>query len=130
MTVPKTQKQPKKSAAFGGRLLVLFWGLKYSQFLEGQNKIYTYWIYLMEHMFLRSNYVLRYRFLMIFVNFRISCQIAIRRPASYHIMSGRIAIATTSLELRNQKCWVSPRPRALVWHIRTALVYDCVQLAG
>ena len=28
-------KQPKKSAAFGGRL-------KYSHFLEVQNKIYTY----------------------------------------------------------------------------------------
>ena len=49
MTVPKTKKLPKKSAAFGGRLLVLFWGLKYSHFLGVQNKIYTYWVYLMEH---------------------------------------------------------------------------------
>ena len=40
--VCKASKQPKKSAAFGGRLLVLFWGLKYSQLLEVQNKIYTY----------------------------------------------------------------------------------------
>ena len=39
MTVQKTKKQPKKSAAFGDRLLVLFWGLKQSQFLEVQNKI-------------------------------------------------------------------------------------------
>ena len=51
ITVQKTKKQPKKSAAFGGRLLVLFWGLKYSHFLEVQNKIYTYWVYLMEHIF-------------------------------------------------------------------------------
>ena len=49
MIVQKTKKQPKKSAAFGGRLLVLFWGLKYSHFLGVQNKIYTYWVYLMEH---------------------------------------------------------------------------------
>ena len=28
-----------------------------------------------------SNYVLKYRFLMNFANFRIFCQIAIRRPA-------------------------------------------------
>ena len=42
MTVQKTEKQPKKSAAFGGGLLVLFWGLKYNHFLEVQNKIYTY----------------------------------------------------------------------------------------
>ena len=38
----KTEKKPKKSAAFGGRLLVLFWGLTYNHFLEVQNKIYTY----------------------------------------------------------------------------------------
>ena len=42
MIVQKTKQQPKKSAAFGGRLLVLFWGLKYSHFLGVQNKIYTY----------------------------------------------------------------------------------------
>ena len=76
----KDKKQPKKSAAFGGRLLVLFWGLKYIQFLEVQNKINTYWVYLMEHIFLRSNYVLKYWFFINIVNFRISCQIAIRRP--------------------------------------------------
>ena len=52
MTVQKIQKQPKKSAAIGGRLLVLFWGLKYSHFLEVQNQIYTYWVYLMEHILL------------------------------------------------------------------------------
>ena len=42
MTVQKAKKQPKKLAAFGGRLLVLLWGLKYGHFLEVQNKIYTY----------------------------------------------------------------------------------------
>ena len=42
LTVQKTKKLPKKSAPFGGRLLVLFWGLKYNKFLEVQNKIYTY----------------------------------------------------------------------------------------
>ena len=52
MTVQKTKKkQPKKSAAFGGRLLVLFWDLKYNHFLDFQNKTYRYWVYLMEHMF-------------------------------------------------------------------------------
>ena len=49
LTVQRTKKQPKKSAAFGGRLLVLFWELGYSQFLEVQNTIYTYSVYLMEH---------------------------------------------------------------------------------
>jgi len=42
MTVQKTKKQPKKSTAFGGRLLVLFRSLKYSHFLEFQKEIYTY----------------------------------------------------------------------------------------
>ena len=41
-SVFKTSKQPKKSAAEGGRLLRLFFRLLYSQFLEVQNKIYTY----------------------------------------------------------------------------------------
>ena len=54
MIVQKTKKQPKKSAAFGGRLLVLFWGLKYSHLLEVQDKICTYWVYLMEHIFFRG----------------------------------------------------------------------------
>ena len=54
MTVQKMKKQPMKSAAFGGRLLVLFWGLKYSNFLEVQNDIYTYWVYLMESIFFRG----------------------------------------------------------------------------
>ena len=40
MTVFKTPKQHKKSAAEGGRLLRLFFRLLYSQFLEVQNKIY------------------------------------------------------------------------------------------
>ena len=53
-TVQKTKKQPKKSAAFGGRLLVLFGVLKYSHFLEVQNKIYTYWVYLMEQFLFRG----------------------------------------------------------------------------
>ena len=47
----KDKKWPKKSAAFGGRLLVLFWGLEHSHFLKVQNQIYTYWAYLMEHIF-------------------------------------------------------------------------------
>ena len=51
MTVFKTPKQHKKSAAEGGRLLRLFFRLLYSHFLEVQNKIYTYWVYLMEHIF-------------------------------------------------------------------------------
>ena len=38
MIVQKTKKLPKKSAAFGGRLLVLFWGLKYNHFLDFQNE--------------------------------------------------------------------------------------------
>ena len=37
----KDEKEPKKSATFGGRLLVLFWGLKYSHVLGVQNNIYT-----------------------------------------------------------------------------------------
>ena len=49
MIVQKTKKQPKKSAPFGGGLLVLFWGLKYNHFLDFQNKKYRYWVYLMEH---------------------------------------------------------------------------------
>ena len=32
------KKQPKKSAAFGSRLLVLFWGLKYNHFPDFHNK--------------------------------------------------------------------------------------------
>ena len=52
MTLQKTKKQHKKSAAFGGRLLVLCWGLKYKYFLRVQNQICTYWIYLMEQIFL------------------------------------------------------------------------------
>ena len=44
-------KRPKKSAAFGGRLLVLCWALKYNHFLGVQNKIYPYWVYLLEHIF-------------------------------------------------------------------------------
>ena len=47
----RRKKWPKKSAAFGGRLLVPFWGLKYNHFLRVQNEICTYWVYLMEHMF-------------------------------------------------------------------------------
>ena len=38
MIVQMTKKQPKKSAAFGGRLLVLFWVLKYNHFLRVQDK--------------------------------------------------------------------------------------------
>ena len=37
----KTKTQPKKLAAFGGRLLVMFRGLKYSHFLEVQEKNIT-----------------------------------------------------------------------------------------
>ena len=48
--VRKTKKRPKKSAAFGGRLLVLFWGLKYNHLLRVRNEIYTYLVCLMEHM--------------------------------------------------------------------------------
>ena len=41
----------------------------------------------MEHIFFpRSNYVLKYRCLMNFVNFRTSCQIAIRRPVLLMIL--------------------------------------------
>ena len=47
--VQKTKKWPKKSAAFGGGLLVPFWDLKYNNFLDFQNKKYRYWVYLMEH---------------------------------------------------------------------------------
>ena len=49
MIVFKTPKQHKKSAAEGGGLLRLFFRLLYNHFLEVQNKIYTYWVYLMEH---------------------------------------------------------------------------------
>ena len=64
MTEQKTKRQPKKSAAFGSRLLALLRGLKYSHFLEVQHKIYTYGVYLMENIFSGSNYVLKYRFSM------------------------------------------------------------------
>ena len=49
MIVQKKVNQPKKSPAEGGRLLRLLWGLKYNQLLEVQNMLYTYWVYLMEH---------------------------------------------------------------------------------
>ena len=49
-----------------GRLLVLLRGLAYSDFLRVQNEIYTYCLYLMEHILSRSNYALKYRFSMIF----------------------------------------------------------------
>ena len=51
MIVQKTKKWPKKSAAFGGGLLVPVLGLKYNHFLDFQNKKYRYWVYLMEHIF-------------------------------------------------------------------------------
>ena len=51
MIVQKTKKLPKKSAAFGGRLLVLFWGLKYNHFLGVQNK-YTHIEYISWNIFL------------------------------------------------------------------------------
>ena len=54
MTVQEKKKQPKKSSAFGGRLLELFWGLKYNHFLEFQNIIYTYWVHLMEHIYFKA----------------------------------------------------------------------------
>ena len=53
MIVQKTKKQPEKSAAFGGGLLVLCRGLEYNHFLRVQNKIYTYWVYLMENSFFK-----------------------------------------------------------------------------
>ena len=51
MIVFKTPKQHKKSAAEGGRLLRPCSCLLYNHFLRVQNKIYTYWVYLMEHIF-------------------------------------------------------------------------------
>ena len=48
MIVFKTSKRHKKSAAEGGRLLRPFFRLLYNHFLRVQNKIYTYWAYLME----------------------------------------------------------------------------------
>ena len=54
LTVSKTPKQHKKSAAEGGRLLRLFFCLLYSQFLEVQNHIYTYWVCLMEHIYFEA----------------------------------------------------------------------------
>ena len=44
--------------------------LKYNHFLGVQNEICTYWIYLMEHICLRSKYVLKYRCSMMFPNSR------------------------------------------------------------
>ena len=49
--VKNTNKQPKKSAAFSGRILVLFWSLKYRCFLDFQNQRYRLASYLMEHIF-------------------------------------------------------------------------------
>ena len=46
---PTVNKEPKKSDAFGGRLLVLSWGLKYKYFLKAQNKLHTYLIHVTEH---------------------------------------------------------------------------------
>ena len=79
MIVQKTKTQPKQSAAEGGRLLVLLWGLKYNHFLGAQNEIHILNISNGTY-FPSSNYVFKYRFLRNFVIFRISCQIAIRRP--------------------------------------------------
>ena len=46
MIVQKTKKTAeevrRKSAAFGGGLLVLFWGLKYNHFLRVLDEICTY----------------------------------------------------------------------------------------
>ena len=39
-----------KSEDFGGRLLVLHWGLKYSYLLQVQNEIWQYVLCLIEHM--------------------------------------------------------------------------------
>ena len=80
MTVFKTSKQHKKSAAEGGRLLRLFFRLLYSHFLEVQNKIYTYWVYLMEHIFFEVQLCIKISIFSEFCEFSIFCQIAIRRP--------------------------------------------------
>ena len=40
-SVQKTKQRPTKSAAFGGRLLRLCWGLRYRCFLGIQNKTWT-----------------------------------------------------------------------------------------
>ena len=71
MTVFKTPKQHKKSAAEGGRLLRLFFRLLYSHFLEVQNKIYTYWVYLMEHIFLGVQLCIKASFFNEFCEFSI-----------------------------------------------------------
>ena len=42
---------------------------------------------LLKYIFSRSNYVLKHRFLVKFVNFRIFCQIAIRRPAKEIVLN-------------------------------------------
>ena len=49
MIVLKTPKEPKKSAAEGGRLLRQLFCLLYNHFLEVQNIICRYSVYLMEH---------------------------------------------------------------------------------
>ena len=54
MIVCKTPKQHKKPAAKGGRLLWLLFCLLYNHFLEVQNIIYTYGVYLMEHMYFEA----------------------------------------------------------------------------
>ena len=53
-SVQKTKKLPKKSATFGGGLLVLFWGLKYRCFLDFQDKRYRLASYLMEHIYFEA----------------------------------------------------------------------------
>ena len=60
MIVQKTKNTAEEVE--GGRLLVLFWGLKYNHFLGVQNKIYPYRVDLLEHIFLRSNYVFKNHF--------------------------------------------------------------------
>ena len=54
MIVQQTKTQPKKSAAFGGRLLRLFWGLKYRCFLGIQINKCRPSSYLMEHIYFEA----------------------------------------------------------------------------
>ena len=84
----KDKNQPKKSAAFGGRLLVLFWGLKYSHFLEVQNNKWAYWVYLMEHICPGSDYVLKYRFPMDSPDFLDFGWLAVGYPANCTSVAG------------------------------------------
>ena len=51
MIVQKTKTQPKKSAAFGGRLLVRFWVLNTIISWTHKIKKHRYRVYLMEHIY-------------------------------------------------------------------------------